>query len=100
MDRLSRWLVTVGLLLMAGAIMTGSVWAERTWGTPWVWEPKQVLSLVTLVIYGAYYFVRHVSHWSVRRASWILVLGFISVLTTFLGSDLLAPAGLPSFLSP
>jgi hypothetical protein len=29
-----------------------------------------------------------------------LVFGFISVLTTFLGSDLLAPTGLHSFLSP
>jgi ABC-type transport system involved in cytochrome c biogenesis permease subunit len=98
MDRLSRWLVTVGLLLMAAAIITGSAWAERTWGTPWVWQPKQVLSLVTLGIYGAYYFVREVSHWPVRRAAWILVLGFISVMTTFLGSDLLAPTGVHSFL--
>jgi ABC-type transport system involved in cytochrome c biogenesis permease subunit len=98
MDRLSRSLVTVGLLLMAAAIATGSAWAERTWGTPWVWQPKQVLSLVTLGIYGAYYFVREVSHWPVRRAAWILVLGFISVMTTFLGSDLLAPSGVHSFL--
>jgi ABC-type transport system involved in cytochrome c biogenesis permease subunit len=100
MDRLSRWLVTIGLLLMAAAIGTGSAWAERTWGTPWVWQPKQVLSLVTLGIYGAYFFVRHVSYWSVRKASWMLVIGFISVLTTFLGAELLAPTGLHSFLSP
>jgi ABC-type transport system involved in cytochrome c biogenesis permease subunit len=100
MDRLSRWLVTIGLALMVAAIATGSAWAERTWGTPWVWQPKQVLSLITLGIYGAYFFARHVSHWSVRRASWMLVIGFISVLTTFLGADLLAPTGLHSFLSP
>lgn len=98
MDGLSRWLVTVGLSLMAAAILTGSAWAERAWGKPWVWQPKQVLSLVTLGIYGAYFFVRHVSRWSVRRASWIVVVGFISVLTTFIGADLLAPTGLHSFL--
>lgn len=98
MDRLSRWLVTVGFLLMAAAIISGSAWAERTWGTPWVWQPKQVLSLVTLGIYGAYFFVRHVSHWPVRKASWIVVIGFISVLTTFIGADILAPSGLHSFL--
>ena len=98
MDRLSRWLVTTGFLLMAAAIISGSAWAERTWGTPWVWEPKQVLSLVTLGIYAAYFFVRHVSHWSVRRASWIVVVGFVSVLATFIGADMLAPTGLHSFL--
>lgn len=98
MDKLSRWLVTVGLLLMAAAILTGSAWAERAWGKPWIWQPKQVLALVTLGIYAAYFFVRHVSHWSVRKASWIVVVGFISVLTTFIGADMLAPTGLHSFL--
>lgn len=98
MDRLSRWLVTVGFLLMGLALISGSAWAEQTWGTPWVWQPKQVLSLVTLGIYAAYFFVRHVSHWPVRKASWIVVIGFISVLTTFIGADILAPSGLHSFL--
>lgn len=98
MDRLSRWLVTVGFILMGSALISGSAWAERTWGTPWVWQPKQVLSLVTLGIYGAYFFVRHVSHWPVRKASWIVVVGFISVLATFIGADILAPSGLHRFL--
>jgi cytochrome c-type biogenesis protein CcsB len=98
MDGLSRWLVTVGLLLMGAAILTGSAWAEQAWGVAWIWEPKQVLSLVTLGIYGLYFYVRHVSHWSGRRASWLVVIGFISVLTTFIGADLLAPIGLHSFL--
>jgi len=98
MDRLSRWSATVGLLLMVSAILTGSAWAERTWGTPWVWEPKQVLSLLTVGVYGLYFYARHVAHWSGRRASWLVVAGFVSVLLTFIGADLLAPAGLHSFL--
>lgn len=98
MDNLSRWLVAVGILLMVGAIITGSVWAKRAWGQAWVWQPKQILALVTLAIYGSYFFVRHVSHWSVRKASWIVIIGFVSVLTTFIGADLLAPGGLHSFL--
>jgi ABC-type transport system involved in cytochrome c biogenesis permease subunit len=98
MDRLSRWLVTFGVVFMGAALISGSAWAERTWGRPWVWQPKQVLSLVTLGIYGAYFFVRHVSRWPVRKASWIVVIGFISVLTTFIGADILAPSGLHSFL--
>jgi ABC-type transport system involved in cytochrome c biogenesis permease subunit len=98
MDNLSLWLVTVGLVLMTAAIVTGSAWADRTWGRPWVWQPKQILSLVTAGIYGAYLLVRHVAHWAVRRALWIVVIGFISVLATFIGADMLAPTGLHSFL--
>lgn len=98
MDGLSRWSATVGLLLMLAAILTGSAWAERAWGTPWVWEPKQVLSLLTVAVYGLYFYVRHFSHWSGRRAAWLVVVGFVSVLVTFVGAELLAPAGLHSFL--
>lgn len=98
MDSLSRWLVTIGLLMMVGAVITGSAWAKQAWGQAWVWQPKQVLALVTLAIYGCYLFVRYVAHWSVRKASWIVVAGFISVLTTFIGADLIAPDGLHSFL--
>jgi len=98
MDRLSHWLVTAGVLLMGAATITGSIWAERVWGTPWVWEPKQVLCLVTLAIYGLYFLARHVARWSARRASWLVVAGFLSVVVTFVGTDLLARSSLHTFL--
>ena len=98
MDDLSRWSATVGLLLMVAAIFTGSAWAERVWGTPWVWEPKQILSLLTVGVYALYFYVRHVSYWPTRRAAWLVVVGFVSVLVTFIGAELLAPSGLHSFL--
>ena len=98
MDSLSRWLVAIGLVLMIAAIVTGSAWAKQAWGQAWAWQPKQVLALVTVGIFGGYLFVRHASHWSVRRASWLVVVGFVAILTTFIGADLLAPTGLHSFL--
>ena len=98
MDNLTRWMVLMGLLLMIVAFFIGSAWAERTWGTPWVWEPKQVLSLVTVGIYGLYFFVRHVPRWSGRRASWLVVVGFVSMLVTFIGADLLTSGELHSYL--
>jgi ABC-type transport system involved in cytochrome c biogenesis permease subunit len=98
MDRLCGWLITVGILLMLSAMLFGSIWAETVWDTPWIWEPKQVMSLVTLSIYGLYFSVRHTGRWSGRRLAWLVVLGFLSVLVTFVGADLLAPDGLHSFL--
>jgi len=98
MDQLSRLLVGIGVVLMVAAILTGSAWARRAWGRAWVWQPKQVLALVTVAIFGAYLLVRHASSWSVRRASWLIVVGFVAILTTFIGADLLAPTSLHSFL--
>jgi ABC-type transport system involved in cytochrome c biogenesis permease subunit len=98
MDSLSRWLVGIGLFLMVAAMGTGSAWARKAWGRPWVWQPKQVLAVITVAIYGSYFVVRHVFRWPVRKASWIVIVGFVSILTTFIGGDLLAPGGLHSFL--
>lgn len=98
MDNLGGWLVTVGIILLMIAILLGSIWAEEVWDTPWVWEPKQVMTLVTLGIYGFYLSVRHAGRWSGRQLAWLVVLGFLSTLITFVGADLLAPDGLHSFL--
>ena len=98
MDNLSGWLVTVGIILTSIAILLGSIWAEEVWDRPWIWEPKQVMSLITLGIYGFYFTVRQTGRWSQRRLAWLVILGFVSTLVTFVGADLLAPEGLHSFL--
>ncbi|MBN1262447.1 MAG: cytochrome c biogenesis protein CcsA [Anaerolineae bacterium] len=98
MGDLGSWAAIVGIVLMTVAIVLGSVWAMQVWGTPWVWEPKQVMSLITLGIYGLYFYARHVARWSGRRLAWLIVWGFVSILLTFIGADLLAPTGLHSIL--
>jgi cytochrome c-type biogenesis protein CcsB len=98
LETLERRLAIVGLWLMTGALISGSLWAEKAWGVVWVWEPQQVASLVTWFIYAFYFYARHVAGWRDRRAAWLLVCGFASVLVTFVGADLLLPGGHHSFL--
>ena len=83
---------------MTGALISGSLWAEKAWGIVWPWEPQQVAALVTWLIYALYFFARHSAAWQDRRGAWLLVVGFFSVLITFVGADLLMPAGRHSFL--
>ncbi len=98
MDKLSNNLVIIGSILMAIAIFLGSLWALTAWGRPWVWQPKQIMSLVTLVIYGFYFAMRYIAQWSGRQLAWLVAMGFISIMITFIGADLLAPQGIHSFL--
>jgi cytochrome c-type biogenesis protein CcsB len=88
----------VGLVLMTGALLSGSLWAEKAWGIVWPWEPQQVASLFTWLIYSVYFYVRRSAGWQDRRDAWLLVGGFVSVLITFVGADLLMPAGRHNFL--
>jgi cytochrome c-type biogenesis protein CcsB len=98
MDNLARRLGLVGLAFMTGSLFSGSLWAEQAWGVVWVWEPQQVAALVTWVIYVVYFYVRHSAHWRDRRAAWLLVAGFASVLITFIGADLVMLDSRHSFL--
>ena len=98
LDHLARRLASVGLAFMTGSLFSGSLWAEKAWGVIWVWQPQQIAALATWFIYVFYFFARHIADWRDRRAAWLLIGGFVSVLVTFIGADLLMPGGLHNFL--
>jgi cytochrome c-type biogenesis protein CcsB len=98
LETLQRRTAVVGLVLMTGALLTGSLWAEKAWGIVWPWEPQQVASLTTWVIYAAYFYARHNAGWQDSRGAWLLVGGFASVIITFVGADLLMPHSRHNFL--
>jgi len=98
LETLQRRTALVGLVLMTGALISGSLWAEKAWGIVWPWEPQQVASLVTWFIYALYFFISHNIGWQDRRGAWLLVGGFVSVILTFVGADLLMLDSRHSFL--
>jgi cytochrome c-type biogenesis protein CcsB len=98
LETVQRRAAVAGLVLMTAALLSGSLWAEKAWGVVWPWEPQQVASLLTWLIYAAYFYVRHNAGWQDQRGAWLLVGGFASVLVTFVGADLLMPHSRHSFL--
>ena len=98
LETLQRRTAIVGLVLMTGALISGSLWAEKAWGIVWPWEPQQVAALVTWLIYAFYFYARHNIGWRDRRTAWLLVGGFVSVILTFVGADLMMRDSRHSFL--
>ena len=45
--------IQVGVVLLAGGIMLGAVWANASWGRYWGWDPKETWALITLLWYLA-----------------------------------------------
>jgi len=41
------------VFLLAAGIFIGAVWADRSWGSYWSWDPKEVWALITLLVYAA-----------------------------------------------
>ena len=72
--------------LLTIMIVLGSVWAETAWGRYWGWDPKETAALVTWLVYGAFLHARVVRDWRGKRAAWLLVLGFMTVLFAYFGN--------------
>ncbi len=86
LDRLGYKAVIIGFPLLTMVVVLGAVWAQIAWGTYWSWDPKETASLLTWLLYGGYLHARVARGWVGRRAAWLLVAGFASVLLTFFGN--------------
>ncbi len=57
-DNYSNSFATVGLFLGLLGIVTGMIWANYTWGSPWHGDPKQNGAAIALLVYFAYFILR------------------------------------------
>jgi cytochrome c-type biogenesis protein CcsB len=96
LDEISYRCLTFGFPLLTFAIITGAIWAETAWGTYWSWDPKETWSLITWFIYAALLHGRLTTGWRGRKAAMLSIFGFVVMIFTFLGVNLLLP-GLHSY---
>lgn len=82
-DELLRRSLFVGFTMMSLTIITGAFWAQQAWGKFWNWDPKEIASLITWAIYLVLILYRLTAGWRGRRAAYISIAGFLSVLFTF-----------------
>lgn len=83
--QLAFWTLGVGILL-------GAWWADHSWGRWWAFDPKELWALVTWIVYLV---VIHVRFTPLKNrgltTSWLSVLGFVVMLWTYFGVNLLLP---------
>jgi|YNPNPStandDraft_1061719.scaffolds.fasta_scaffold00234_16 cytochrome c-type biogenesis protein CcsB len=96
LDDINYFSLRLGFPLLTAGIITGSLWAGSAWGSWWSWDPKEVWSLVTWLVYAALLHQRVNVGWRGRKAAVMAVLGFCCVIFTFAGVNLLLP-GLHSY---
>lgn len=83
--RMAYKLILFGFPLHTFCIASGAFWAQDAWGTYWGWDPKETWSLITWMVYVLYLHARVTPRWTGRRSSYLNILGFASVIITFLG---------------
>jgi ABC-type transport system involved in cytochrome c biogenesis permease subunit len=89
LDRLAYQAAALGFPFMTLCIISGAIWAEYVWGRFWSWDPKETWSLITWLLFAAYLHTRYHRGWRERRAAILAVAGFVAVIITYLGVDLI-----------
>lgn len=98
LDDLNYQALTYGFPLLTLGIITGAIWAEYAWGRYWNWDPKETWSLITWLFYAALLHQRLTVGWRGRKAAIMAIIGFLAVLFTFLGVNLLL-SGLHTYVN-
>lgn len=91
LDRINYRLLGWGFVLLSLAMLSGGLWAEDTWGRFWSWEPRELWSLITWLLYAGLLESRLAVGWRGRRAATITIVGFGVLLGSYLGVSLVAP---------
>ncbi len=90
LDLLIYQSAALGFVFLAIGIITGSVWAHYAWGAYWSWDPKETWSLITWLVYAIMIHARYVRGWHGKRLAVLAVIGFVCMLFTYLGVNLLS----------
>ena len=98
LDSLNHKTLMAGFCLLTLGLVIGAAYAQRTLGSYWRWDPKEVWSLITWLLYAGLLHTRLVQGWRGRRGAWLSALAFGVLFFTFLGAGLLFP-GYHSFVS-
>ena len=93
LDRLNFRCLAWGFPLLSLGILTGGIWAAAAWGQFWSWEPREILSLLTWLIYAGLLQFRLTAGLRGRRAATLTILGFGLVVVSFVSVNLLPLPG-------
>ncbi|MBD2869616.1 cytochrome c biogenesis protein CcsA [Paenibacillus sp. IB182493] len=97
LDEISYRSIAIGFpIFTLGALIFAMIWANIAWGRFWGWDPKEVWALITWLFYSAYLHFRLSRGWQGLRSAWLAVIGFVIVLFTLIGVNLII-AGLHSY---
>ena len=81
--------VIIGFTMLTIGLITGIVYAKSIWGRFWSWDPKEVWSAITWLLYAALLHGRISVGWRGRKAAILSIIGFGVLLFTFFGVNFL-----------
>jgi cytochrome c-type biogenesis protein CcsB len=88
LDRLSYRTILFAFPVWTFGIMAGAIWADSAWGRYWGWDPKEIWSFITWVVYACFLHARATAGWRGRRAAYFHLAGFACLMFNLVGVNL------------
>jgi cytochrome c-type biogenesis protein CcsB len=80
LDRLTYRTIVFGFPVWTFGVIAGAIWADQAWGRYWGWDPVETWAFITWVLYAAFLHARATAGWRGRRAHYVQLLGFASLI--------------------
>ena len=97
LDEITYKSIAIGFpIFTLGGLIFGAIWADQAWGKYWTWDPKETWSLITWFFYAFFLHSRLIRGWKGKKVAVVAALGFMAVIFTYLGVNLLL-SGLHSY---
>ncbi|HXX56388.1 MAG TPA: c-type cytochrome biogenesis protein CcsB [Thermodesulfovibrionales bacterium] len=97
LDDITYKSIAIGFpIFTLGGLIFGAIWADQAWGVYWSWDPKETWSLISWFVYAFYLHARLLRGWRGKKSAVVAVIGFVAVVFTYLGVNLLL-SGLHSY---
>ena len=77
-----------GFPFLTIGMITGSIYAQLALGRYWQWDPKEVWSLITWLLYAVLLHERLAVGWRGRRSALMSIVCFAFLIFTFFGASL------------
>jgi len=88
LDNINHYALIYGFPFLSIGIITGAIYAQIAFGKYWQWDPKEVWSLITWLLYAALIHERIAVGWKGRKAAIMSVICFLVLGFSFLGTNL------------
>jgi cytochrome c-type biogenesis protein CcsB len=84
-DILAYRYVAGGFIMYGLMIISGCFWANQVKGNYWNWDPVEVWSLISWLIYGIYLHLRITFGWRGRKLAWYALIALAVMIVSYWG---------------
>nr|YP_010974730.1 cytochrome c biogenesis protein [Korthalsella rubra]WNR57307.1 cytochrome c biogenesis protein [Korthalsella rubra] len=89
LDYWSFRVIGFGFIFLNIGIISGSIWANETWGSYWNWDPKETWSFITWTIFTIYLHTQTNTNWKGKNSAIMALIGFVIIWICYFGVNFL-----------